>query len=234
MESRNTFKSQFERLRNKEKTLRARIAAMEYYLYEEDRESYFQQALLIEECAEQLTLAARTLPSYIGHPDAEGQVEAILKQEIPVEIGYTKEGWFSVRIPMLLPKKSKGSTDYIRSFLYPAMRDFFVEKPPVRYREAVLIYRHVYDRRRPERQMRDHDNIEVNMVSDTIAMYVLNDDAPMCCNHFYCSAASTWERTEVYVVPVQDFPQWLAQEHLIPDKGVMLREYPGSRGQKHM
>ena len=234
MESRNTFKSQFERLRNKEKTLRARIAAMEYYIDEEDRESYFQQALLIEECAEQLTLAARTLPSYIGHPDAEGQVEAILKQEIPVEIGYTKEGWFSVRIPMLLPKKSKGSTDYIRSFLYPAMRDFFVEKPPVRYREAVLIYRHVYDRRRPERQMRDHDNIEVNMVSDTIAMYVLNDDAPMCCNHFYCSAASTWERTEVYVVPVQDFPQWLAQEHLIPDKGVMLREYPGSRGQKHM
>lgn len=153
MESRNTFKSQFERLRNKEKTLRARIAAMEYYLDEEDRGSYFQQALLIEECAEQLTLAARTLPSYIGHPDAEAQVEAILKQEIPVEIGYTKEGWFSVRIPMLLPKKSKGSTDYIRSFLYPAMRDFFVEKPPVRYREAVLIYRHVYDRRRPERQM---------------------------------------------------------------------------------
>lgn len=39
MESRNTFKSQFERLRNKEKTLRARVAAMEYYLDEEDRES---------------------------------------------------------------------------------------------------------------------------------------------------------------------------------------------------
>ena len=224
MESRNTFKSQFERLRNKEKTLRARIAAMEYYLDEEDRESYFQQALLIEECAEQLTLAARTLPSYIGHPDAEAQVEAILKQEIPVEIGYTKEGWFSVRIPMLLPKKSKGSTDYIRSFLYPAMRDFFVEKPPVRYREAVLIYRHVYDRRRPERQMRDHDNIEINMVSDIVAMYVMPDDGPAVCAHYYCSAAAEQERTEVYVVPKGDFPTWLSGETAMPDGGVKLYE----------
>ncbi len=224
MESRNTFKSQFERLRNKEKTLRARIAAMEYYIDEEDRESYFQQALLIEECAEQLTLAARTLPSYIGHPDAEGQVEAILKQEIPVEIGYTKEGWFSVRIPMLLPKKSKGSTDYIRSFLYPAMRDFFIEKPPVRYREAVLIYRHVYDRRRPERQMRDHDNIEINMVSDIVAMYVMPDDGPAVCAHYYCSAAAEQERTEVYVVPKGDFPTWLSGEAAMPDGGVELYE----------
>ena len=224
MESRNTFKSQFERLRNKEKTLRARIAAMEYYLDEEDRESYFQQALLIEECAEQLTLAARTLPSYIGHPDTEAQVEAILKQEIPVEIGYTKEGWFSVRIPMLLPKKSKGSTDYIRSFLYPAMRDFFVEKLPVRYREAVLIYRHVYDRRRPERQMRDHDNIEINMVSDIVAMYVMPDDGPAVCAHYYCSAAAEQERTEVYVVPKGDFPTWLLGEAAMPDGGVELYE----------
>ena len=224
MESRNTFKSQFERLRNKEKTLRARIAAMEYYLDEEDRESYFQQALLIEECAEQLTLVARTLPSYIGHPDAEAQVEAILKQEIPVEIGYTKEGWFSVRIPMLLPKKSKGSTDYIRSFLYPAMRDFFIEKPPVRYREAVLIYRHVYDRRRPERQMRDHDNIEINMVSDIVAMYVMPDDGPAVCAHYYCSAAAEQERTEVYVVPNGDFPIWLSGEPAMPDGGVKLYE----------
>ena len=224
MESRNTFKSQFERLRNKEKTLRARIAAMEYYLDEEDRESYFQQALLIEECAEQLTLAARTLPSYIGHPDTEAQVEAILKQEIPVEIGYTREGWISVRFPMLLPKKSKGSTDYIRSFLYPAMRDFFVEKPPVRYREAVLIYRHVYDRRRPERQMRDHDNIEINMVSDIVAMYVMPDDGPAVCAHYYCSAAAEQERTEVYVVPKGDFPTWLSGEAAMPDGGVELYE----------
>lgn len=57
------------------------------------------------------------------------------------------------------------------------------------------------------------------MVSDTVAMYVLTDDAPPCCDHFYCSAASTQERTEVYVVPARDFPQWLVLEPLIPDEG---------------
>ena len=81
---------------------------------------------------------------------------------IPVEIGFTVEGWFSLRLPMLLPKKAEGSADYIRSFLYPAMREFFMEKEPVRFKDCVLIYRHVYDRFRPERQKRDHDNIEIN------------------------------------------------------------------------
>lgn len=83
-------------------------------------------------------------------------------------------------------------------------------------------------------QYRDHDNIEVNMVSDTVAMYVLTDDAPPCCDHFYCSAASTQERTEVYVVPARDFPQWLVLEPLIPDEGVTLHENVPERRQKHV
>lgn len=97
-----------------------------------------------------------------------------------------------------------------------------------------MIFRHVYEKGRPERRYRDHDNIEVNMVSDTVAMYVLTDDAPPCCDHFYCSAASTQERTEVYVVPVRDFPQWLVLEPLIPDEGVMLHENVPERRQKHV
>ena len=60
------------------------------------------------------------------------------------------------------------------------------------------------------------------------------DDAPPCCDHFYCSAASTQERTEVYVVPARDFPQWLVLEPLIPDEGVMLHENVPERRQKHV
>ena len=97
-----------------------------------------------------------------------------IKDCIPVEIGFTEERWFCLRIPALLPKKAGGSADYIRSFLYPAMRAFFEKRPPVRYQDCVLIYRHVYDRARPERKMRDHDNIEINMVSDIVAMYVID------------------------------------------------------------
>lgn len=72
--------------------------------------------------------------------------------------------------------------------------------------------------------MRDHDNIEINMVSDIVAMYVMPDDGPQVCSHYYCSAGGTTERTEVYVVPKQEFQTWLEWETAIPDKGVLLNE----------
>ena len=224
MESRNAFAKQFEKLKSKENSLRARIAALEFYLDHGDNTNKMWQSLLVEETAEQLALVARSLPIYTGCPNAAEFVTKTIKEEIPVEIGFTAEGWFSLRMPMLLPKKNSGSADYIRSFLYPAMRDFFDGKPPVRYRDAVLIYRHVYDRERPERQMRDHDNLEINMVSDIVAMYVMPDDGPSVCTYYYCSASAEQERTEVYVVPKRDFLTWLLDEPKMPDGGVKLYE----------
>ena len=91
-------------------------------------------------------------------------------------------------IPTLLPKKQKGSVDYIRDYLYLAMGEFFRGKQPVRYTDCVLIFRHIYRHDRPERRYRDHDNIEVNAVTDVIALYVLFDDSPLHCSHYYCSA----------------------------------------------
>lgn len=178
----------------------------------------------LEETAERLVLLTRALPAYTGAPQAWSEVEKIVSACIPVKIGFTAEGWFSLRIPALLPKKEAGSADYIRSFLYPAMRDFFQDHPPVRYSDCVLIYRHVYDRSRPERKMRDHDNIEINMVSDIVAMYVMPDDGPSVCSHYYCSAEGPEDRTEVYVVPKRDFPVWLVMEKMMPEKGVELYE----------
>ena len=104
------------------------------------------------------------------------------------------------------------------------MRAFFEKQPPVRYRDCILIYRHVYDKARPERKRRDHDNIEINMVSDIVAMYVMTDDGPSVCSHYYCSAEGPADRTEVYVVPKWDFPIWLVKETRMPDEGVPLYE----------
>lgn len=173
----------------------------------------YEQALRLEEAAERLVLLARALPAYTGSGMARGDVESSMKRCIPVDMGFTAEGWFRLCIPALLPKKGDGSADYIRSFLYPAMKEYFQKKEPVRYTDCVLVYRHVYDRERPERRMRDHDNIETNMVSDIVAMYVMPDDAPTVCSHYECSVKGEDDHTEVYVVPRTDFPQWLLQEN---------------------
>lgn len=197
-------------------------------------EPALEHALRLEYNSERLTLLTRALPGYTGNPLAKAHVEKAIREAVPVEIGYTEEGWFSLRLPLLLPKKSQGSADYIRGCLYPAMRRFFQDKPPVRYPDCVLILRHVYRRDRPERQWRDHDNLEVNIVSDIVALYAMPDDSPGVCNHFYCSAAAEHERTEVYVVPKADFQKWLAVEKSMPEEGVSLFENCGNQPPKDM
>ena len=162
--------------------------------------------------SESVALKTRALPAYTGHPQAEVMVQKALEEAVPIEMGFTEEGWFCLRMPILLPRKEKSSRSYLRGFLYPAFERFTYGKSKIRYRNGVLIFRHVYDKNRPEREYRDHDNIELNTVVDAIAMYFLVDDTPLECRHYYCSAAGDEERTEVYIVPRADFESWLSME----------------------
>lgn len=212
------------RIEKLERRFGEQLTSVRWFCEDSSMYEAYLHAMNLEETAERMVLLTRTLPVYTGVPDAAREAERRMEGCIPVQIGFTAEGWFSIRIPALLPKKAAGSADYIRSFLYPAMRRFFEKRPPVRYGQCILIFRHVYDRERPDRRMRDHDNIEVNMVSDIVAMYVMPDDSPAVCSHYYCSAEGDGDRTEVYVVPKWDFPIWLVKETGMPDKGVELYE----------
>lgn len=224
MESNQSFVQALEKLKQYTKKIDAALLDARLMHDTGNMPWAYKVAMDIEDLAERTVLLSRTLPVYTGNPVAAQEVENCVAINIPVEIGFTAEGWFCVRIPILLPKKEDGSASYVRSFLYPAMQQFSWHKPPTRYSNCVLIYRHVYDEARPERQRRDHDNIEINMVSDTIALYAMDDDAPATCRHYYCSAAGTTERTEVYVVPEEEFPTWLVTEKVMPDEGVILYE----------
>lgn len=224
METVRTFLQVLDKAETKLKKMQEQ-SRMIRQLYEAGNiEQAYEMAMKLEEASERTVLLTRVLPASTGSPHAAMDTANLMALCIPVEIGFTAEGWFCLRIPALLPKKDAGSADYIRSFLYPAMRDFFMGKEPVRFTDCVLAYRHVYDRSRPERRLRDHDNIEINMVSDIVAMYVMPDDGPEICSHYYCSAEGNEERTEVYVVPKEQFPLWLVTEKAMPDKGVALYE----------
>lgn len=185
----------------------------------------YSLALAAEQNAEKFVILSRNLPAYTGCPTADADVEAIMETEIPIEMGYTEQGWFVLRIPMLLPKKEGGSVEYIRGYLYPAAKRFFLRKGSVRkYSRCVIIYRHIYDKDRPEREYRDHDNIETNMVTDTVAMFVMEDDSALKCSHFYCSEPGHSERTEVYVMPKEDFPRWIQMGGKFPEEGEKLHD----------
>lgn len=189
-----------------------------------NKEQASSSAFDLAKISEKVTLLTRALPCHTGNPRAMQDMEKCIQESVPVEIGFTKEGWFSIRMPKLLPRKGFGGVDYIRGILWPALRRFFHGKVPIRYPDCVLIYRHVYGPQYKKRYMRDHDNIETYMISDMVAMYVLYDDCPYLCNNYDCTAEGDKERTEVYVVPQAEFLEWLKQEKTMPKEGVKLYE----------
>ena len=168
-------------------------------------------SLELERQTEKLALLGRSLPLDLGSQNRE-QAEQIPVDAMDIRIGYSPEGWFRLEIPALLPKKSKaGNVNYIRAPLLRALSTFFRANPRGDFCKSVIAYRHIYDRAMPERRWRDHDNIEVNFVSDAVALFSLPDDSPQWCSHFYCSAAGDVNRTEVYVVPQTEFECWFRQ-----------------------
>lgn len=199
------------------KSAASTLQAIQAHAQRGDIENAYQAAFTFAAQAEKLTLIARELPARTGRPTARQEMNRAILDSFPIYIGFTQRGWFYVRIPSLLPKKSKGSADYITAPLYAAMGRYWQGRQPVRYDDCVLIYRHVYDRQRPERSYRDHDNFETNRVTDIISMYVMTDDSPSHCRHYYCSAPGDGNCTEVFVVPDVDFTAWLAMEKSLGD-----------------
>ncbi len=222
--NRNGFQKVLDKTEKKIKELQKQFDAVKYLFMCNRFDDAYESALTLEEICKKTVLLTRALPTYSGKPHARSDVDDTIRLNIPITIGFTSRNWFSVRIPALLPKKEEGSADYIRFSLYLAMKDFFSNSEPIRYENCVLIYRHIYERDRPERKKRDHDNIEINMVSDIVAMYVMNDDGPATCSHYYCSSDGNEERTEIYVVPEAEFTDFINAEKSMPDEGVKLYE----------
>jgi len=177
--------------------------------------AYEEAFKLVTNC-ENLALRARCLPCYAGHVDAVPKIDQTLVETIPVPMRFTPENWFEMTIPALLPKKKSGSAHYIFGFLYPALKAYFRENDLIRfpYPDYVIIFRHIYNRDRPERLYRDHDNIEINTVVNLVALYLQKGDGPLHCFHFYCSAAGDDDCTQVTVVPQSDFAKWIAQNNI--------------------
>lgn len=209
---RSYFQIQLDRAIEEAEKLLKQLYAVKSDYAERHMEEALEKSVTAARIAESAALKTRALPAYTGDPQGEVMVQDAIAEAVPIEMGFTEEGWFCLRMPILLPRKEKSSRSYLRGLLYPALVSFTYGKTRIRYRDCVLIFRHVYDRNRPEREYRDHDNIELNTVVDAIAMFFLVDDTPLECRHYYCSAAGDEEQTEAYIVPRTDFECWLAME----------------------
>lgn len=188
------------------------------FIDEEDKESAINESYKYVRISEKIVNTARLMPISSGSPLAKDKVNEIIAEENEVLVEYTQEGWFHVNIPSLLPKKEKdkGNPTYIRATLNAGIKKFFSEneKKPL-MSDCVMIFKHNYSQDRPEREYRDHDNIELNAIVDMVTLHSLLDDSPMKCKHFYCSAVAEKDSTDVFVVPKSDFIEWLNKYNII-------------------
>lgn len=186
------------------------LAIIQEKIEQDDKEGLIKELFNYENISEKAVNNARLLPIVSGLPKAKDIVGDIIIDENNVEISYTKEGWFYVKIPSLLPKKEKGDPSFIRATLNSGMKKFFKTHERKKYKEdMVIIFKHNYSKKRTYREYRDHDNIELNAIVDMIALHVLIDDSPMKLKHFYCSSISSTDSTEIFLVPKDDFSKWL-------------------------
>ena len=99
-----------------------------------------------------------------GRPNASLVVDQIVKDVAPVEIGFNEKGWFRLKMSSLPPKELASNANYIRDVLYAQLADYHrnvgIQK---RFHRCVIIFNHIYRFDVPEKQYRDHDNIELNI-----------------------------------------------------------------------
>lgn len=209
-----TFKREFLQTERTLKLLYKAWQELEDQIKVKDENGAYASSLETAYIGERLILQLRDLATYPNEIKREEYVANAIKETALVEVGFTKENWFHLSIPALLPRKEKGNPEYIRSLIYPAMSDFFKNKIVRKFQNCTLVYLHTYDKTRPRREWRDHDNIEINAVSDIVALYVMVDDNPHVCEHYYASKSGEKNRTEVFVLPKRDLEKFRVKEGL--------------------
>lgn len=200
-----------EKLINKAEDSLKKINTM---IAQDNKEGLLEELFNYENLCEKIVNNGRLLPIMSGR-NAKDIINNTIIEENNLNIEYTQEGWFYVKIPSLLPKKEKGDPSYIRTTLNVGMKDFFSKNEKKKFESnVVMIFKHNYSKERTYREYRDHDNIELNSVVDMIALYVLIDDSPMKAKHFYCSAIEDTDSTEVFIIPQTDLKKWLTKYNM--------------------
>ena len=106
MEIPNSFARTLAKLEGRVKKLNMALHNTRHLYELGDQEMTYAVAMRLADTAEQVTLLARALPACTGNPIAAQELQDVMAINVPVEMGFTKEGWFSVRLPLLLPKRS--------------------------------------------------------------------------------------------------------------------------------
>lgn len=129
---------------------------------------------------------------------------------ITVSVEVTQEGYLSLRLPGMLPKRNdEDRSRYLAGVLREAIREKYRGRLPPKFEACVLVYEHIYDLSR-NRRFIDHDNFELKHCQDVLeAAFLINDTAALC-SAFQCSHRGETDSTCIWILTPEQFQEWLS------------------------
>lgn len=120
-----------------------------------------------------------------------------------------------IDIPGLLPKRKKGGNiEFLTDPLYYTLNQFVQERRPKRFKNCVVVFQHIYDKKLPQKRIRDYDNvIEPKKILDIINAFLLTDDSGSDIEVFQTTAFAYRECTRILVMEHSKFVNWLNSEN---------------------
>ena len=121
-----------------------------------------------------------------------------------------EDGILSVRLPALLPKKTRTEGfKFLQPALHAALKQYAEQQNLPHFRECAVCIEHIYDRCLPIKAVRDYDNLEMKEVLDIIALYCMTDDTGALCDQFQTTRFADSSYTIISVMQKEKFSAWL-------------------------
>lgn len=151
-----------------------------------------------------------------GGMPQEYYLQAAEMQGIRIDV---TDGILSVRLPALLPKKTRTEGfKFLQPALHAALKQYAEQQRLPHFHECTVCIEHVYDRSLPIKAVRDYDNLEMKEVLDIVALYCMTDDTGALCDQFQTTRFADSSCTIISVMQKEKFSAWLGMRN--PAKSV--------------
>ncbi len=128
---------------------------------------------------------------------------------VAVDVRFTPEGWLTVTLPEILPKRGKDDRGrFLGYYLANAVYTFREKNETPKFQSCVLVYEFIYDKNRGRRFI-DHDNLELKHCQDILEAHFLTNDTSALCNAFLCSHRGEKDSTRIWILEPKQFQSWL-------------------------
>jgi len=157
--------------------------------------------------AELITCRLRNLIySTTGVKKSEYLASAGVVQGIEIKC---KDGVLEIVLPCLLPKKKqRKSTEFLIDPLYFTLSSYVNNHNIPHFKECVVCFSHVYDKKLSSRRIRDYDNLELKQILDVVCAFVMEDDTGLLCDAYNTTELGDSDCTRITIMGKERFAEW--------------------------